>query len=163
MNRKMLATELYDAARLITAQVEVPLDDWDKLDIRGMMKFTKENGGRVSKWKSGDGWKYVMDFKKFVVRLPNGGYMMGEDSTSCVLFAVFSLAKKAGIDAQKVYQKAEGDRLTLSELKEWAPITQVPTTSNEQAWKKLLDDLQDVNYHTFRAEMEDTLEFQGIL
>jgi len=162
MNR--IAHELLAVAKMLTAyQNEVPLDEWEKMGVRGNIKYVRSHGGKVSPWKPGDGWKYVMEYKTFIVTLPGGGHMTGDSSEGCVFLAVFALAKKAGIDANKALQKAYGQRESLSELKEWAPLTKVPTSSNERIWKTLMEDLRDINNHSFASELEDALEEAGIL
>ncbi len=105
--------------------------------------------GMFTRWRLGQGWKYVRPhFEVF----DNGGFMIGDDSTSCVLLAFAELCKDRGLDPGALYREAypepDEPRLDLEDLETYRELTVLPRRWTPRTIRRLIDDLGEVNCHS---------------
>jgi len=162
MDTRRVAMRLVKLAKeLVAAGPDfVSEDEWlkeTKDSVKGFIEFAKKHGGKVSKWKLGDGWKQVIEYN-VNIRMPNGGYFYAETSESCILYALSLLCKDLGLS----FRKITGD--STAGLDEWKGLCSgLPSKWDAEDVEALYEDLEDVNYHDESGKLRDEAEAAGIL
>lgn len=119
-------------------------------------------------------WEYDPPIEHHVTREDGTPYYWredGETSEGCIMWLADCFAREhLGTTAREIYRHAykaaddnefEDDWLDTDVLRGmWAPHTTMPKRWNVPQVRKLCEDLEDVNYHSFLARMTELIEAQ---
>jgi len=130
----------------------------------------------IQQHRLGMGWHYLWEYDPPIehhqVR-PDGSACdwrdTGETSEGCIMWLADQFAtQRLGITAREVYQAAyrqhdddefEDDWVATDSLRDaWAPHTILPRRWTATQVRKLFEDLEDVNYHSFLARLIELIE-----
>ena len=126
----------------------------------------------------GMGWHYLWEYdpaiEHHVVQPDGTPYYWrdtGETSEGCIMWLADNFARqKLGTTAREIYRQAyrqqddgafDDDWLTTDVLRdEWAQHTTLPKRWSPSHVRELIEDLEDVNYHSFLARLFELIEQQ---
>ena len=124
----------------------------------------------------GMGWHYLWEYDPPIEHLvhsedgsPSYWREAGETSEGCIMWLADCFAtQKLGVTAREIYRQAyaqadgkelEDDWLATQALRDdWGPYTILPTQWGPAQVRKLFEDLEDVNYHSFLAKLIELVE-----
>ncbi len=159
--KNKLAKELIKLAKEISALEEISyydfMDQTNDRSVKGMIEFAKNHGGSINMWKLGDGWKYVIRFGVDVL-LDGGGKNDGESSELCVLYALTEMCK----DFLNINPKLVTDA-DLSNVEEYKVLCRLPRKWGNKEVKLLIDDLEDINYHSVVKKLGEIKQIEEIM
>ena len=131
----------------------------------------------VTPHRLGMGWHFVWRYDPPIVhhaqREDGTSYDWeeeGETSEGCIMWLAdqFATQEFAGISAREIYRAAYKERdgndfdnewLATDSLRDaWAECTVVPRRWTTAQVRKLFEDLEDVNYHSFLAKLIEVVE-----
>lgn len=131
---------------------------------------------RLQPHRLGMGWHYLWEYDPAIehqtVQANGTPYYWrdtGETSEGCILWLADCLAReKLNVTARDIYREAyrrdgdeefEDDWVTTDALRDaWAKHTITPKKWRPSQVRKLLEDLEDVNYHSFLARLIELIE-----
>ena len=131
---------------------------------------------RIQSHRLGMGWHYLWEYDppiEHLVKSADGSPCYwreaGETSEGCIMWLADCLAtRKLGITAREIYRlayaQADGEELdddwldTQALRDEWGPHAVLPKQWKPAQVRKLFEDLEDVNYHSFLAKLIELVE-----
>jgi hypothetical protein len=131
---------------------------------------------KIQTHRLGMGWHYLWRYDpplEHLIKADDGSPCVwredGETSEGCIMWLADQFARShLGITARHIYRQAyahadgaefDDEWLATEVLQdEWAAYTVLPKKWTPVAVRKLFEDLEDVNYHSFLAELIELVE-----